>query len=117
METVTFRRILMPTDFSDLAGMAIPWAKAIAGRSGAEIEVIYADPFLPPPYFTAAHLEEAVAQLSRSRELAEDELERYVAEEFGDGFTARAAVVESLPVQAIAEWSERNETDLIIMGT
>jgi len=111
------KRILVPTDFSDLASQALGLARNLAQKTDAEVVVLYADPFLPPPHFTSTQLDEVVQAITHSKELAGTELDRYLEEQLGAGVKSRAVVVESMPVPAIVDWASGNEVDLIIMGT
>lgn len=111
------KRILVPTDFSELASQALALAKDLATRTEAEVVVLYADPFMPPPHFTSTQLDEVVQAITHSKDLANEELEKYLRQHLGDQVSARAVVVESMPVTAIVEWAQSNDVDLIIMGT
>jgi len=79
--------------------------------------VFYADPFIPPPYFTSAQEDGLVKSLKRSQKAAGDLLARYVQEHAGDSVEAEALVVDQLPVPAILNIAERREVDLIVLGT
>lgn len=111
------RRIVVPTDFSSLAEEAARAALAIAERSGAEIVLLYADPFLPPPHFLATQVDELSVALSDSKRLAAEELEKWRARMIGDRVTSSSVVIEDLPVAAIIDWTAANGVDLIVMGT
>src|SRR6185295_12297550 len=60
-----FRRILVPTDFSDPAGKALRYASALTQPCGGEIILIHV--IEPPPYpeFGYAHIPEKEAGLKR----------------------------------------------------
>jgi hypothetical protein len=72
MEKFHPQLILCPTDFSELATFALRYAKDMAACSGARLVVMYADPFLPPPQFTALQMDGLVKALERSKEVARD---------------------------------------------
>jgi nucleotide-binding universal stress UspA family protein len=112
-----FRTILVPTDFSDTATAALAWAKEIAGKSDGSIEILYADPFLPPPHFTAAQVPTLAEDIERSKVLAEKELTRYVGDHLGEGVRSEAIVAQGLPVTEIVKRAEAKDVDLIVMGT
>lgn len=116
-ETFQLKRILVPTDFSELASEALALAKDLATRTSAEVVILYADPFMPPPHFTSTQLDDVVQAITHSKDLAGEELEKYLRQHLGEGVNARAVVVESMPVTAIVAWAQSNEVDLIIMGT
>jgi nucleotide-binding universal stress UspA family protein len=112
-----FRTILVPTDFSDTATAALAWAKEIAGKADGTIDVLYADPFLPPPHFTAAQVPNLAQDIERSKILAKKELARYVSEHLGEGVRSEASVAQGLPVTEIVNRAEAKDVDLIVMGT
>lgn len=117
MSSPKFAKIAVPVDFSELSDGALALAEQIAERSGGELAVLYADPFLPPPHFTSSQIEKIAQDLEESRGLASDELERHVAGLLTRGVRYRTSVIENLPVPAIVDWARDNAPDLIVMGT
>ncbi len=117
MEQFHPRLILCPTDFSDLATTAVIYGRDVAACFGARLLVMYADPFLPPPYFTVEQLPDITKALDRSRQVARDHLQRYVREHIGETVEVETRVVEDHAVSAIVQTAEREPVDLIVMGT
>jgi len=111
------QRILAPTDFSELATRSLEYAVELARRTGAEIVVIYADPFLPPPHFTSDQMDELVRTLELHRGAAKKELDRYAAENVPAEVTMHTRVVEDTPASAIVKTADEIEADVIVMGT
>ncbi len=111
------KRILVPTDFSELARRAVRHAGAIAQRAGAEVTVLYADPFLPPPHFTKEQIPDLVRGIEQSKAAAKELLNRCAGETLGPSVTWRAVVAEQEPVDAILATAERIDAELIVMGT
>lgn len=109
--------ILVPTDFSELATRALRHAGAIALHSGAEIAVLYADTFLPPPHFTSEQIPELVRNIEQSKASAKERLNRYAAETLEPRIRWRALVAEQAPVDAILEKAAELDAELIVMGT
>jgi nucleotide-binding universal stress UspA family protein len=110
--------ILCPTDFSELSTYALEHARELASSCGARLLVMHADLFLPPPYFTAFQMEELNEALSRSREGADLHLGDYVKKHVGEtGPKVECEVIEAPPIPAILESAEKNNVDLIVMGT
>jgi nucleotide-binding universal stress UspA family protein len=110
---VGFERILVPTDFSDVSQRALEYAKGIAQRNDATILLTHAiEPFNPvvPPeviwfdQFTVQHPEE-------------EQLETEVAELLSQGFQARTISLNGPLQQEILASAERENADLIVMGT
>lgn len=108
---------LVPTDFSQIATGALQYAGSLAGRCGARLQVIFADPFLPPPYFSTRQAEEIAAVSEQSKHLAREQLARYVQEHLGASVQAEAQVVQDYPVRAIMTAADQYNADMIIMGT
>ena len=111
------KRILAPTDFSDLATRSLEYAVELAKRTGAELVVIYADPFLPPPHFTSEQMDELVATLDKHRAAATRELESYAAKNVASEVALRTIVVEDTPAAAIVKTADAINADVIVMGT
>lgn len=117
MQFFTPSRILVPTDFSDLAAYAVRYAASIASHANARLTVLYADTFLPPPHFTYAQVTDIAESLEVSKSQAKEELDRYVQEHVPAGLEVEAVVAEDLPVSAILDAAEQRDVDLIVMGT
>ena len=111
------QRILAATDFSALASAAVRHAAEIARNSNAELIILYADPFDPPAEFTAGQVDEIAKHLERSRKRAQEELERYAAQQTGQGVRWRAIVAVGTPAAAIVKAAREQGADLIAMGT
>ena len=113
-----FRHILAPVDFSSLSALGLRYAGALARCAGARITVLFANPFLPPPYFTPARAAELERQFREGVREAETQLRAFTEASLG-AETARASlkIVEALPVDAINAAAQAGEADLIVMGT
>jgi nucleotide-binding universal stress UspA family protein len=116
-EPMEIRRILSPTDFSELATRSLEYAVELARRTGAEIVVMYADPFLPPPHFTSDQMDDLVRNLDMHRAAAKKELERYAAENVPSEVPMQTRVIEDTPASAIVKTADEVEADVIVMGT
>ena len=117
MENFQPKLILCPTDFSELATFALQYAKELASFAKATLMVLYADPFLPPPHFTATQMNEVVRNLEVSKQAARQHLARYVASHAGSKFKTESLVIEDRPVSAIIRTAMQRGVDLIVMGT
>lgn len=111
------KRILVPTDFSELARRAVRHAGVIAQHSGGEVTVLYADRFLPPPHFTADQIPDLVRGIEQSKAAAKELLNRCAGETLGSNVRWSAVVAEQDPVDAILATAERIDAELIVMGT
>jgi nucleotide-binding universal stress UspA family protein len=111
------KRILAPTDFSELATRSLEYAVELARRTKAEVVVMYADPFLPPPHFTSDQMDELIVSLDRHRAAAKKELEIYAAKNVSSDVALRTIVVEDTPASAIVKTAAGVDADVIVMGT
>jgi nucleotide-binding universal stress UspA family protein len=117
MERFKPKLILAPTDFSDLATYALDYAQKMARCSGAKLLVVYADPFLPPPHFTALQMDAVVDSLNHSKQAAREYLQHYVKEKVNLSVEMESLLVDDLPVPAIVKTADQRQVDLIVMGT
>jgi nucleotide-binding universal stress UspA family protein len=109
-------RILVPTDFSDTADVALTYAKTVAGRLNASLHVIHvlADPYVTP-FDVATPMEPEI----RKRTLEDVRaclLKRLDAEE-EQRFRGTRAIVTGLAAKQIAQYAADHSIDLIVMGT
>jgi nucleotide-binding universal stress UspA family protein len=110
------QNILCPVDFSEISALGLRFASALAGCSNARLTVLFADPFLPPPYFTESRLEEMRRRLQQSVKEAEKSLQDFVGKTLGD-IRVEVKVVEALPVDGIMRLAREIPADMIAMGT
>jgi nucleotide-binding universal stress UspA family protein len=118
METFEPKFILCPTDYSELATLALRYGMRFANCFGAQLMVLYADPFSPPPYFTSGQVENLSKEIERSKGTAREYLIRYVKKHVGNlPEPAEVVVVQNEPVPAILDAAEHGNAGLIVMGT
>jgi len=117
--SISFRRILFPTDFSELADHALPYARGLAEAFDSHFHCLHVVddvyqywsavgpegvPVGPPP-------EEFVA-------LGEKRMREFAAEHLADlKPAAETAVRVGRPFSEIIRYARENEIDLIVMGT
>ena len=111
-----FQHILCPVDFSETSALGLRFAHALAQCSAANLTAVYADQFLPPPYFTESGLEEMRKQLKGAALAAGTHLQQFAARTLG-GVEIETKVVEALPVDGILQVARDISADLIAMGT
>jgi nucleotide-binding universal stress UspA family protein len=111
------KKILVATDFNELAAAALRFASTLARRARAEIVVLYADTFEPPPEFTSAQIESVAQSIERSRRRAKEELERHAARNIPPGIRWSTIVADGTPASAILRFAGQQQVDLIAMGT
>jgi nucleotide-binding universal stress UspA family protein len=117
METFQPKLILCPTDFSEPATLALRYGKHLADCFDARLVVLYADPFTPPPYFTAGQVEDVAKTIEHLKGAAHEYLTRYVGEHIGGPGEVEGVVAENQTVPAILLTAEEKKADVIVMGT
>ncbi|NOZ59308.1 MAG: universal stress protein [Euryarchaeota archaeon] len=113
------KKILVPTDGSPKAELAVEPALEIARLKGAEIVAlsVLAAPF-ESSCFTGTGAAEGAQVIEELKvELAQKSAERVVARAEEAGIKARAVVLSGSPAEEILKVAEREDVDLIVMGT
>lgn len=110
-------RILVPTDFSESADSALPWAASLAQRFGAKLHLLCAVPEWEPDSWLQLHdstdREEIQRVLSHRAEL---QLESRVAH-LPVPAQSHVSTSERSPGSAILSYAEAHGINLIVMGT
>src|SRR5438105_968930 len=106
-----FKDIPVPLDGSPLAEAALPYAKALAARTGGRLTLVRAAHY-------ASLLGDLAVEQHRSVEIAEDYLERQVERLAAEGYTAQAAVpFGGSTANWIVEEADMRGADLVVMAT
>jgi len=114
---IAFKRILVPTDFSDVSRRALDYAEEVARKFGSELVVAHASQFLNP----IAPPEALWIDQGRAQQLIvqqnEEQLEQIGEALRSDGFQAQT-VSDIGPVgDEILRTAETRKVDLIVMAT
>ena len=118
MAATKIQRILCPVDFSETSERALRYAAALASCWNADIVVVHAYLFDPPPYFTESQIEELTDQWGDARGNAEDRLREFVKRALGESPPhLETLVVEAAATDAISASASTFSADLIVMGT
>lgn len=113
----TIRKIVVGTDFNELATAALRFSAAIAAGSRAELVAVYADLFEPPPAFFSGQVKPIVDAIETSKKKTREELESYIRKNVPPGVAWRAIVAEGLPGSKVAEIADEEGADFIAVGT
>src|SRR5579864_5951390 len=106
-----FKNILVPLDGSPLAEAALPYATALAARTGARLTLMRAAQY-------ASLLGDVAVEQHRSVEAAEEYLDRQVERLAADGYAVQAAVpFGGSTATWIIEEADVRHADLVIMAT
>lgn len=115
---IQLRRILFPTDFSDNARAAVPYACAFAEQFGAELHiltVLYEMAQVVPE--SGTFITTPVSNLDEVRESAERALAKLPGAEGKNLTNVVRATVLGTPFLEIIRYARQHSIDLIVMGT
>ncbi|HYM62837.1 MAG TPA: universal stress protein [Thermoanaerobaculia bacterium] len=117
METLRPKHILVPTDFSDTATVALEHAASLATHFGSHLSVLYADTFLPPIDAAAVPAFPYASEIDERVRAAEARLAEYAKKHLPSGLDCDVRVAVDSPVEAILAYTAEAGIDWIVMGT
>lgn len=113
-----YKRIIVPTDGSDITAKALEQALALAQELGAKIFAISVkEPF---PYSAVSEMQPTPPQefFDAQERIAQTRLKTVLAAAEKAGVSAEAHSIEALhPWEAIIEHAKRMEADLVVMAS
>ncbi len=115
MDTFGYDRILVPTDMSEFAKLAVRYAVLFQQRLGAALTLMYADEFYFPVDLLELPMGYYLENAPETKKKLSEQLRNYVRANVPLG--AEALVVQDAPARAIASTARDIRADLIIMGT
>jgi nucleotide-binding universal stress UspA family protein len=109
-------RILVPTDFSESSRPAAQYARELARRFAAQVDLVTV---VDPTLLIAASAGSPVPQaILEDREAgAVRDLEKWPDSEFGEELQVHREVLQGIPFVEIVRYARANSIDLIVMGT
>jgi nucleotide-binding universal stress UspA family protein len=110
---VTFDRILVPTDFSEISQCALDYAKAIAKQGNSELLLVHVNP--PIDFITSP--EAAWIDAAEVQSVQEEQLEQSGAALRSEGFRAQAISVTGPLYDELLSTVKQYNADLIVLGT
>ena len=111
-----YRKILIPTDFSECAGHALEAGLALARNAGAKVQLLHVvEPAAMAPVALAGLIPEG-SILDRIEENARELMDKLVKEK-GAGLDIEGTVVVGPAATEIASIAERSGADLIVIAT
>lgn len=113
-EVAGIDRILVPLDFSEPSREALVHARELARSFGATIQLLYVVQITSHPYF---YVPTQVEIWEKRRKCAADELEKLSREVLGDSVPHETHVAEGRPASEIADFAEKNGSDLVVIAT
>ncbi|MGA3224187.1 MAG: universal stress protein [Acidobacteriaceae bacterium] len=110
---LTFERILVPTDFSEISQRALEFAKVIAKQGNSELLLLHVD----PPIDSITPPEAAWIDLSEVQAQREEQMEQSGAALRSEGFRARTILGTGPLCGEILSTVKQYKVDLIVLGT
>jgi nucleotide-binding universal stress UspA family protein len=110
---VTFERILVPTDFSDISRRALEYAKVLAKPGNSELLLVHVTP--PVELITAP--EAAWIDVSEVQSQQEEQLEQSGAALRSEGYRAEAISVTGPLYDELLSTIKGYKVDLMVVGT
>jgi nucleotide-binding universal stress UspA family protein len=110
---VTFERILIPTDFSDISDRAVEYAKSIARQANSQLLLVHVD----EPVNSISPPEVAWIDRNSVVEKMEEQLEESGEALRSEGFQVKAFSVTGIKQSEIQRIVKEEEVRLIVLGT
>jgi len=116
---IRIRHILVPTDFSPTSDAALEYARDVADRFGATLQLLHVlqDPFVNGPLVSAQSLSETPGVRTTIMEDAKARLTARLTAHDRERFGAQGEVVFGRGADTIVEYAADSRADLIVMGT
>ncbi len=114
---IEIKKVLFPVDFTEGSKRILPFVKFLVEKCGAELHLIHV--VRGPEDFTGFEMGAAWFS-SFEQELikgAQKAMDRFVTEEFGEDANIPTQVLMGDAVDEIINYANRNEIDIIVMGT
>ncbi len=111
------KRILCPVDLSPASDAVLSWARLVAEAFGGRIEVVHADWFEPPRYFTEGQIGSLEAEAARRRQMLEGDLRNLAQKILGSRVPFTVFVVEGHAVEVVLRRVTESRPDLVVMGS
>jgi len=114
---LSFKTLLVPTDFSDHSLRALPYAVSLAERFGAKLKVVYVnEPSLQVSDVAWVAVDDRSSNQNHV-ERARRQLERIILDQVPRDVPADAEILSGDPVETVVEYARENGVDLIVMAT
>lgn len=114
-----YQRVLVATDFSDIAERAVDLGIALAA-SGGVVDVLhcwYLPPMSYPYYAPTKAASELVTSIRESITAGNEEMGKELLARHGNNRVLNFHQVEAAPAQGIQEWLEKHEYGLVVTGS
>lgn len=115
MDKAEYQRILIPTDMSDFANLALRYGALFRERAASRLTLLYADELYLPVDLLEAPLGYYLENAPQGREKLQSKFNDYGKNVIGGAF--ETVVVQDTPTRAILNTAADVSANLIIMGT
>lgn len=115
MDTIGYDRILVPTDMSEFAKLAVRYAALFQERLGSALTIMYADEFYFPVDLLELPMGYYLENAPETKEKLAEQLSAYTKTTVPHG--AETIIVQDAPARAVVATARDMRADLIIMGT
>lgn len=106
--------VLLATDGSEAAERAAEHAVEVSKRFDAQLHVVHA---VSPSVSEVLTSENVSSALEQATEAGEEIVEGVTEEARDEGVEAVGSVVQRSPHEAVLEYAEKKDTDIIVMGS
>ena len=111
------KNIICPVDLSPVSERILQWAGLFARTFAAPLEVLYADWWEPPRYFTEVQIQQLTRQEQEGEKVLGNELEALANSALGGLAPHNITIVEGHPTERILERAKQLMAGLIVMGS
>ena len=117
MITTKPTRILVPTYFSEAATHALRYASDLARNIGAQLILVYSDPFVPPVDYTASVGGWDEYSFVQLKARAEEQLKKDAKANIDPSVRYETIVRVDPPLEGILAQARQSGSEMIVMGT
>lgn len=115
---LSYKKILLTTDFSDYSKVAIPHAVAIARQYDAELIVLHVlEPLLTPVDFAWGPMALSEDWEEQRTEHSQQYLDKWISEQLPSELKTTAILAHGTPIREILHTVTGHNIDMIIMAT
>ncbi len=107
-----FSKILVPLDSSELADLVLPYAEGLAAAFNSEVTLLYV---CEPEEGKYCRLHEFY--LGKISELVKSHIREHRLEKHGTGIKVNSAVLLGRPAEAISDYANKNNIQLIVIAS
>lgn len=116
MKKFNIKRILVPTDFSEISAQAFPYAEDIARQFDAEIHLVHVLEKNPPILLIRSFDMTTESAIQKIEDDAKNLLNEW-KNKFSDDIKVNAVLLRGNDFEEIVEYANNNQIDLIVIAT